>query len=113
MGSATGRDDAVLATGFPRGLDFSANAMSVYTSRMAAYKKVRMIGCAGLSLAWTAGGHMDVYLEDDIFLWDVAAGLALIEGAGGTAHFASVDAGWRTRVIAGVPAVVDAEEAAW
>ncbi len=109
VGSAARRDDAVLATGFPRGLDFSAESMAAYTNRMAAYKKVRMIGCAGLSLAWTAGGHMDIYLEDDIFLWDVAAGLALIEGAGGTGRFTPIDSMWRTSVVAGVSEIVDLE----
>lgn len=107
IGSAGTPAEAVLATGFPRGLDFSAAAMANYTARMSAFKKVRMIGCAGLSLAWTAGGHMDLYLEDGIYLWDVAAGLALVEGAGGSSHLTSVGPHWQTDVVAGVPALVD------
>jgi myo-inositol-1(or 4)-monophosphatase len=103
--------DAVLATGFPRGMDYSGEALAAYTRRMSAFKKIRMIGSAGLSLAWTAGGLMDLYLEEDIYLWDVAAGLALVEAAGGLAHFTPPDAGWQTTVCAGVASLVQGEVA--
>lgn len=110
-GTAMAPSDAVLATGFPRGMDYSGEALAAYTRRMSAFKKIRMIGSAGLSLAWTAGGLMDLYLEEDIYLWDVAAGLALVEAAGGLAHFTPPDAGWQTTVCAGVPSLVQGEVA--
>ena len=34
-------------------------------------------------LAQVAAGRFDCYYEEDIYLWDVAAGLALVEAAGG------------------------------
>ena len=109
-GNATSPDTAVLATGFPRCFDFGATSQSRYAQRMAAYKKIRMIGCAGLSLAWTAGGRMDLYYEEGIFLWDVAAGLALVEGAGGTWSCSTPDAAWRCDVAAGSPDLVAMEQ---
>jgi myo-inositol-1(or 4)-monophosphatase len=108
-GDADSPQSAVLATGFPRCFDFGDASLAHYSRRMSAYKKIRMIGCAGLSLAWTAGGLMDLYLEEDIFLWDVAAGIALVEAAGGRAHFTTPDAQWRTQVVAGSPPLVTLE----
>ena len=42
-----------------------------------------MLGSAALMLAQVAAGRADVYEEEDIYLWDVAAGLALVKAAGG------------------------------
>jgi myo-inositol-1(or 4)-monophosphatase len=42
-----------------------------------------MIGSATLSLALVAEGVFDAYFEEDIMLWDIAAGLALVKAAGG------------------------------
>ena len=50
---------------------------------MQQFKKVRLLGSAALSLAWVACGRMDAYAEEDIWFWDVAAGLALVAAAGG------------------------------
>lgn len=99
---------AVLATGFPRCFDFSSSSSSMKEAmeRFAAFKKVRMIGCAGLSLAWVAGGMMDVYCEDSVFLWDVAAGLAIVEASGGICQWRTPDSQFRTSVVAGSPEVV-------
>ena len=97
---------AILATGFPRLFDFSHESIDACMRRLSAFKKVRMIGSAGLSLAWTAGGRMDVYMEEGIFLWDVAAGMALIEGAGGRAHMSPITDDWRCDVIAGAAPLV-------
>ena len=74
---------AALATGFPSGMDRSGARMEAFITRIAPFKKVRMIGSAALALAYVAGGVYDVYYEESIRLWDVAAGLALIQAAGG------------------------------
>jgi len=42
-----------------------------------------MLGSAALMLANVACGRADAYAEDDIMLWDVAAGAALVKAAGG------------------------------
>ena len=97
---------AILTTGFPRLFDFTHESIEACMRRLSAFKKVRMIGSAGMSLAWTAGGHMDVYMEEGIFLWDVAAGMALMTGAGGTVHTSPITDDWRCDVIAGAPSLV-------
>jgi myo-inositol-1(or 4)-monophosphatase len=74
---------AALATGFPSGMDRSAARMEAFLGRIAPFKKVRMVGSAALALAYVAAGIYDVYYEESINLWDVAAGLALVQAAGG------------------------------
>jgi len=76
-------DQAALATGFPSGMDRSPARMEAFIERIAPFKKVRMIGSAALALAYVAAGIYDVYYEESINLWDVAAGLAMIQAAGG------------------------------
>jgi len=51
------------------------------------YSKVRMLGSAAISLINIAKGAADVYSEQNIMIWDVAAGLAIVGGAGGSVHF--------------------------
>lgn len=46
-------------------------------------RKCRLMGSAALDMAYVACGRLDAYLEQGISLWDVAAGLLLIENAGG------------------------------
>lgn len=75
--------NAVLCTGFPVNTDFSSSGVLKFTRQIQSYKKVRLIGSAALSLAYVAAGRADVYHENNIMLWDVAAGAAIITGAGG------------------------------
>lgn len=77
------KNAAILMTGFPIRRDFSNKAMNRFAGEAAQWKKVRMIGSAALSLAYVAAGRADVYHEEAIMLWDVAAGLAIVEAAGG------------------------------
>ena len=79
---------AVLCTGFPIATDFSTNAIQTFVNQVAEFKKVRLFGSAALSLAYVASGRVDAYVEKDIRLWDVAAGVALVKAAGGSVKMA-------------------------
>jgi len=46
-------------------------------------RKNRMMGSAALAMAYIASGRLDAYVEEQISLWDIAAGQLLIEEAGG------------------------------
>ncbi len=78
---------AVLCTGFPISTDFSESGLLNFVKSIQVYKKVRLLGSAALSLAYVACGRADVYHEQDIAIWDVAAGVAIVKAAGGVAHF--------------------------
>ncbi len=74
---------AVLATGFPSGRSYDTDSLLRFVQSVQSYKKVRMLGSAAMMLAQVAAGRFDAYEEEDIYLWDVAAGLALVQAAGG------------------------------
>lgn len=74
---------AALTTGFPAGMNRSPERMQAFLDRIEPFKKVRMVGTAALAVAFVARGTYDVYYEEAIRLWDVAAGVALVKAAGG------------------------------
>ena len=73
----------MLCTGFPIATDFSAASLGAFVQQVQGFKKVRLLGSAALSLAMVAAGSVDAYCENDIRIWDVAAGIALVMAAGG------------------------------
>ncbi|MEM7673174.1 MAG: inositol monophosphatase family protein [Verrucomicrobiota bacterium] len=98
---------AVLATGFPSKRDFSEDSLNQTARFNARFKKIRMIGSAALSLAYVAQGTFDLYYEQGIWLWDVAAGLAIVKAAGGEYIISNLTDDLRATVIAGPKSLVD------
>ena len=45
---------------------------------------IRCSGCAALDLAYVGSGRLDGYFHNKINLWDIAAGMLIVEEAGGT-----------------------------
>jgi len=75
---------AIVCAGFPARFDFLEDQAALkYVQQIRRFGKVRMLGSAAFSLYQVANGSADVYYEKEIMLWDVAAGLAILEGAGG------------------------------
>lgn len=80
---------ATVCTGFPS--RFPATdplAIGNYMTEILKFAKVRMIGSAAASLVLVARGAADAYFERNIMIWDVAAALALVQGAGGSFELA-------------------------
>ena len=67
-----GKDRESLSTGLERFERASTRA-----------RKMRMMGSAALGMAYIATGRLDGYIESRISLWDVAAGILLVESGGG------------------------------
>ena len=78
--------DGVLVTGLPNATDYSDEAMLEMIKDFQGWRKVRMIGSAAMASAYVASGKADVYKELGTYLWDVAAGAAIVNAAGGTAN---------------------------
>jgi myo-inositol-1(or 4)-monophosphatase len=74
---------ATIAGGIPSRFPTDGSVPDEYFSQLAGHAKVRMLGSAATSLSLVAEGGVDAYWERGIMLWDVAAGLALVMGAGG------------------------------
>lgn len=81
------REKAIIATGFPVYLNFDDRVLSTFVKTLQKYKKVRLFGSAALSCMSVAQGSVEVYSESNIALWDVAAGIAVIEAAGGCCDY--------------------------
>jgi len=76
-------EQAVVMTGFPSSTDYSDEGVKSFIKTVQAFKKVRMCGSAAMAVAYVSSGRADVYVENKVMLWDIAAGLALINSAGG------------------------------
>jgi myo-inositol-1(or 4)-monophosphatase len=77
--------DAVIGTGLPfRDRGDHPKYLATLARVMAATSGVRRLGAAALDLAYVAAGRMDGFWEQDLKPWDVAAGVLLVEEAGGS-----------------------------
>ena len=77
--------DGVLVTGLPNDTDYSDEAMIEMIKNFQNWRKVRMIGSAALASVYVASGKADLYMENKSYLWDIAAGAAIVNAAGGEA----------------------------
>ena len=78
-------EEGILITGLPNATDYSNNALGEMIKNFQDWRKVRMIGSAAMASAYIASGKADLYNEKKTYLWDVAAGAAIVNAAGGRA----------------------------
>ena len=83
------KNKASIVTGFPASETIESSMD--FLEDLKIWRKVRMFGSAALSCAYVASGKCDFYAEKGIYLWDFAAGICLVEEAGGNAEFSSID----------------------
>lgn len=74
---------AFITTGFPVHRDYSSESLSGFVRVVQRFKKVRMLGAAAVMGVFVACAKADVYYEDHIMLWDIAAAAAITKAAGG------------------------------
>lgn len=75
---------ALLATGFAHGRRESTPAnLAEFAALDLDAHAVRRLGSAALVLAWVAAGRLDGYWEAELKPWDAAAGVLLVQEAGG------------------------------
>jgi myo-inositol-1(or 4)-monophosphatase len=77
--------EGILVTGLPNDTDYSDEAIMEMIKNFQNWRKVRMIGSAAIASAYIASGKADLYMENKSYLWDVAAGAAIVNAAGGQA----------------------------
>jgi len=80
-------DHALFATGFPY-QDYSKldNFMRFFVYLMQNSRGVRRLGSAAVDLAYVACGRYDGFYEYGLNPWDVAAGILLVQNAGGNVY---------------------------
>lgn len=77
--------EAMITVGFSKNKESIEAGMRRFGRLLTQVRKTRMLGSAALGMAYVACGRLDAYIEEVISLWDVAAGILLVETAGGRA----------------------------
>ncbi len=78
-------NDSLLVTGFPYDIRINPeNNLDHYANFALRSQGVRRLGSAALDLAYVAAGRFDGYWELSIQPWDIAAGILIVQEAGGT-----------------------------
>ncbi len=76
--------EAMVVTGFPYiREDRLDERLAIFKFCILNYRGVRRLGSAALDLAYVASGKFDIYYENTLNIWDIAAGALLVEEAGG------------------------------
>jgi myo-inositol-1(or 4)-monophosphatase len=75
--------EAVISVGVAKSIDSINHGLLLFERMLRSAKKCRMMGSAALDIAYVACGRLDAYIESSISLWDVAAGILLLERSGG------------------------------
>lgn len=77
-------NEAFLAVGFPYDLHKNpAKSIAPLLSFLEKGLPIRRLGSAALDLSYVAAGRFDGFFEVDLSPWDIAAGLLIVEEAGG------------------------------
>ncbi|WP_022846630.1 inositol monophosphatase family protein [Desulfurobacterium sp. TC5-1] len=78
-------NEGLIATGFPfKGKEMLDDYLVCFKEVFFSVSGVRRCGSAAIDLAYTAKGIFDGFWELSLKAWDIAAGVLLIEEAGGT-----------------------------
>ena len=64
-------------------IDRAAALLVVLQQLWGDVQALRMCGSAALDLAYTAAGRFDLFVHSDVYPWDIAPGIVLVEEAGG------------------------------
>ena len=83
--------EAMITVGFSKNKESIDAGLHRFKELLFKVRKTRMLGSAALGMAYVAAGRLDAYIEEVISLWDVAAGIILVETAGGRVRMYSKD----------------------
>ncbi|MEM9446455.1 MAG: inositol monophosphatase family protein [Verrucomicrobiota bacterium] len=75
--------ECILAVGFSKTRESIEKCLELYQYYGRHARKLRAMGSAALDMAYIACGRLDGYIEQDIKIWDIAAGMVILEEAGG------------------------------
>jgi len=75
--------DSLIATGFPYDVDEIDIIIQRFTSILRKVRGIRRLGSAALDLCYVASGSLDAFWEQGLKPWDMAAGVVILQEAGG------------------------------
>lgn len=76
-------DSALIASGFSANVSPGSIEVARFESVLYKSQALRRLGSAALNLCYVAAGRLDGYFAESVKTWDVAAGVLMIELAGG------------------------------
>jgi len=87
VSTQTKLQQSLIATGFPyakvnEGIEYRW-VIDVLTSLLPHIRDIRRLGAAAIDLCYLAQGRVDAFYEIDLKPWDVAAGILIVQEAGG------------------------------
>ncbi|MDA1051042.1 MAG: inositol monophosphatase family protein [Planctomycetota bacterium] len=74
---------ALVAASFSAGVSRESEEISRFIDVLVECQTLRRLGSAALNLAYLAAGRIDAYWATSVKVWDVAAGLLLVQEGGG------------------------------
>jgi myo-inositol-1(or 4)-monophosphatase len=80
---STDVSQSVVSVGMSKTLAELEVGLSIFQDLLVRARKCRMMGSAALDLAYVATGRFDAYIERSVNWWDIAAGVLLVNCAGG------------------------------
>lgn len=93
--------EAIVTIGFSKTRESMDAGLERYRKMAHLVRKTRMMGSAALAMAYISCGRLDAYIEEQISIWDVAAGILLLERGGGLVKLApSSPDGDRSSIVA-------------
>lgn len=84
MNRPTALKDCLIATGFPYQAEDSVDRLLAILRQLIPNSRgIRRLGSAAVDLAYTACGRFDAFYEHTLNIWDIAAGVLIVQEAGG------------------------------
>lgn len=82
---------ALVATGFSYDSEIRRQQGQVVAELLPQVRDIRRLGAAALDLCHLAAGRVDAYYERELKVWDFAAGVVIVEEAGGQVRLPAAD----------------------
>tara|TARA_B100001057_G_scaffold126366_1_gene125147 strand:- start:14788 stop:15537 length:750 start_codon:yes stop_codon:yes gene_type:complete len=99
VSSISSKEDGLLITGLPHDTDYSEHSLNNMIDDMQKWQKIRMMGSAAMAACYVASGKAEQYQEKGVYLWDVIAGAAIVESAGGSAEISNQRKNYQVDVV--------------
>ncbi|MCF6386228.1 inositol monophosphatase [Mycobacterium sp. MBM] len=99
---------ALLGTGFSYAAEQRARQAAVLAALLPDVRDVRRIGSCALDLCMVAAGRLDAYFEDDVHVWDWAAGALIAAEAGAVLRLPAATGAAPQVLVAAAPGVAAA-----
>ena len=93
------KKEGIILSGLPHGTNYSEDSLKEMINNMQSWKKIRMIGSAAMASCYVASGKAECYKENGTYFWDIVAGAAIVESAGGKAEIINVRENYQVDVI--------------